>query len=364
MADEEIIIDGGFDPTAAKIAFDWPAATGTSPGVEVWRVENKRTDNDNPDFGIKPWPTSKYGQFHRGDSYIVLHTTKDPDGDKLYWDVHFWIGSGSTQDEYGVAAYKTVELDDILGGEPVQHREVEGRESPGFSDCFPKGITYLEGGVDSGFRHVEADDNELETDVKRLYRVQKKGKTTRCFQVPLSCSSLNDGDAFLLDAGDKVYTWFGSGVSAFERSKSATVAHNIKENRLGDCECVLDVEDDDEGFWELLGGKGEIQPSAEVEEDAAPADKKMYHISDESGIVKMKEVPLSSDSLASDDVCIVDAGSDVYMWIGKGSNLSEKQQAMLISYRYVMQMGRLESTNITRVLEGQEGRCPGFSAVF
>jgi gelsolin len=56
---------------------------------------------------------------------------KNPDinPDKLAYDVHFWIGSESTQDEYGTAAYKTVELDDKLGGEPVQHREVEENES-------------------------------------------------------------------------------------------------------------------------------------------------------------------------------------------------------------------------------------------
>ena len=40
------------------------------------------------------------------------------------------------KDEYGTAAYKTVELDTLLDDAAVQHREVQGHESQAFKDYF------------------------------------------------------------------------------------------------------------------------------------------------------------------------------------------------------------------------------------
>lgn len=57
---------------------------------------------------------------------------------ELLYDVHFWIGRNSTQDEYGTAAYKTVELDTYHDDKPIQHREVEGNESNLFKSYFGK----------------------------------------------------------------------------------------------------------------------------------------------------------------------------------------------------------------------------------
>lgn len=82
-----------------------------------------------------------------------------------------------SQDEAGVAAYKTVELDDSLGGGPVQHREVQSHESKKFLSYFPKGIQYLAGGVETGFKHV--DRNKFDT---RLLHVKGR-RNVRVAQV-------------------------------------------------------------------------------------------------------------------------------------------------------------------------------------
>lgn len=59
---------------------------------------------------------------------ISLCFRKD-DEEGLEYDLHFWIGKYSTQDEYGTAAYKTVELDTYHGDKPIQHREVSSRQT-------------------------------------------------------------------------------------------------------------------------------------------------------------------------------------------------------------------------------------------
>ena len=170
---------------ASKTEPQWTNA-GTEIGLLIWRIEQ---------FVVKSWPKGKYGEFHTGDSYIILHTYQpNPSSPALAWDVSFWIGMESTQDEYGTAAYKTVELDDFLGRKATQHREVQGAESKRFLRYFPRGIKYLKGGVASGFKHVEAEVRE-----PVLLRLKGRGNHVTLTQVETRRDAMNSGDVFILD---------------------------------------------------------------------------------------------------------------------------------------------------------------------
>ncbi|XP_015766340.1 PREDICTED: gelsolin-like protein 1 [Acropora digitifera] len=109
-------------------------------GLKIWRIEK---------FEVKDWPKEKYGRFYSGDSYIILYSEErevSTQGQDRSHHVHFWIGQNSTEDEYGTAAYKTVELDDFLDGHAIQHRECQKMESEEFKEYFGGRIVVDDGG--------------------------------------------------------------------------------------------------------------------------------------------------------------------------------------------------------------------------
>ena len=279
-------------------------------------------------------------------------------GNALEWHIHFWLGSETSQDESTVAAYKTVELDESLGGGPVQHREVEGNESDKFMTYFKEtGLEYLPGGVDSGL-------NTVEKDVYRTRLLQCKGKrSVRCSEKPTSTASLNKGDVFILDMGLTIYLYNGEDSNKYEKVKGAEMCQKINNERGGRCNIVLlEDEPDAPGFWDTLGGQIEVSDPGEDDEAAASAaagELKLFHIDGDDGTVTTTEVPsvngkFTRDMLDGDDAYILDSGSAIFVWIGKTASASERKEAMVQAQKYIVDKGRPNNIPIERVAQGGE----------
>ena len=335
---------------------------GHAAGTYIWRIEQ---------FIVKPWPRGQYGKFHTGDSYVILHTyAPDPSQSTLHHDIHIWIGHESSQDEYGTAAYKMVELDDKLGGAAVQHRQVQGRESDQFLDYFSHHVTYLAGGVETGFRHV--DDQDV---APRLYHIKGKGTTLRLTEENVRRDALNEGDVFILTAGEeKVWLWIGLSANQDEKSKGMEIARKMCTK--GTVQTVHDLAEDSE-FWSHLPEKVSVggfmnikatvavQPADNKDEDGQGFVPVLYQWKGTSwtplatatrtavGPANAKRYKFSQSLLhAGWSLLLLDTGFQIFVWIGKESKY--KNQAVTAERVYCQRFQRPDGLPMTIVKQNQE----------
>ncbi|XP_022109337.1 advillin-like isoform X1 [Acanthaster planci] len=320
---------------------------GQKEGLRIWRIEQMK---------VAKIPEKDYGHFFMGDSYILLHTKSSGGG--FVWNIHFWLGKETSQDEAGVAAYKTTELDDHLGGSPTQHREVQEAESKLFLSYF-KQIVYEKGGVASGFRHVERNKHD-----PKLSKVKGK-RNVRVIPVDLTWDSFNNGDVFILELNQKIYVWCGSKANRQEKLKGGEYAKRVRDDMYGGKAHIVYLEEGEtlpEDITKALGPPPKsFKDSPEEDETFARknvANTKLYHVTDESGALVVTEkavCPLTQDLLDSNDCYIIDQGSaGIYVWKGKSATQQEKVRAMKNAEGFIKAKQYPKGTQITAVGDGGE----------
>lgn len=330
---------------------------GKQTGLQVWRIEN---------LDLVPVPKNLYGGFYTGDTYLVLNTIKQNSGN-LQYDLHFWIGEACTVDESGAAAIFTVQMDDFLGGKPIQYREVQGFESKTFLGYFKSGIKYMQGGVASGFKHTSGAVN-----VKRLLHVSGR-RVVRATEVPMSWASFNQGDCFILNLGQEIYQWCGSKCNQFERLKATSISKDIRDN-----ECcgraklfVCEEGSENDKILAILGPKPDL-PDAQSEDTKTDASNrksaKLYKVSNASGSMSVSLVsednPFSQSDLQSADCFILDHGTNgkIFVWKGKEANKEERSAGMKAAEDFISQMGYPKHTEVQIIPEN--GETPLFKQFF
>lgn len=305
---------------SAKGEEEWTKINMNDTGLYVWKVEK---------FKLKPVKQELFGIFYEGDSYVVFNISKN-NNNSFNYNIHFWLGNTTTQDESGTAAYKTVELDTYLSGKAVQNREVQANESDLFRSYFLQGITYKIGGVETGFHKVEPYDYSNYKPL--LYRVHDSSVT----QVPLSLNSLTEDDVYVLDCGLSVYVYIGKSSTHKERLFGEYTSLNIKGLRKN---CIVyDVDKDNYNVFVSCVSK-------HCEDYTVNS---LYRVNEENGVT-LVEGPISRESFDSNDAFIFNVGHTTFVWIGKGSSYNESLNAWRVAVRVAE-----KTSSITLVKEGFE----------
>uniref|UniRef100_A0AAQ4P6D8 Scinderin like b n=1 Tax=Gasterosteus aculeatus aculeatus TaxID=481459 RepID=A0AAQ4P6D8_GASAC len=316
---------------------------GKKPGLQVWRIEN---------LDLKPVPKALHGSFFTGDAYLLLFTTSAPS-----YNIHMWLGDECSQDESGAVAIFSTQLDDFLGGGPVQYRELQNAESNTFLGYFKSGIKYQKGGVASGFQHVVTND----MNVKRLLHIKGR-RAIRATEVEMSWGSFNKGDCFIVDLGKDIYQWCGSECNRFERLKASGVGIDIRDNERNGRAKLHMVEEGEEpaAIIEALGPKSTIAPSTPDDEKVDTSNRKkgaLYMISDNSGSMKVSAVspssPFKQAMLSPEECFILDNGVDnnIFVWKGPKANSAERKAAMSVGQQFIKDKGYSNKTQVSDWLE-------------
>jgi hypothetical protein len=88
------------------------------------------------------------------------------------------------------------------------------------------------------------------------------------------------------------------------------------------------------------------------EEDFEP---RLFHVSDATGTLRAEEVHrFTQDDLCEDDVFVLDAGSQAFVWIGSKASESEKTRVMEIAQQFIASTGGDADVAVTVEQSGSE----------
>uniref|UniRef100_A0A671V536 Scinderin like a n=1 Tax=Sparus aurata TaxID=8175 RepID=A0A671V536_SPAAU len=327
---------------------------GKEDGLQVWRIEK---------MNIVPVPKALQGSFYEGDAYIVLYTRE-----RSFY-LHSWLGEKATQDERGAAAIFMMQLDDHLGGSPIQYTEFQNEESKTFLGYFKRGIQYKKGGVASGFKQVVTN----EANQKRLLHVKGR-RNIKAKEVDMSWDSFNTDDCFIIVLGENIFHWSGSNCNRFERLKTTELAIDIRDNELrgrGKVEMIDEGSEPEEvikvSFYfvfflnrkpNICGCKCDFDFMATRKNASATVQSVCF--SDASGAMKTTVVadknPFQQNMLSMSECYILDNGGNkkIFVWKGKDASPDERKAARTAADKFIKEKNYHPNTQIQILAAGAE----------
>ncbi|XP_056145146.1 villin-1 [Lampris incognitus] len=304
--------------------------------VKVWRLE----DNE-----LVPVERKWFGHFYGGDCYLILYQYEV--NYKKHYILYIWQGRHASKEELTASAFQAIQLDQQYNGEPVRVHVPMGKEPLHLMAIFKgKMIVYEEGTARPNRTRAHPSVH--------LFQVRGTNEfNTRAMEVPARCSSLNSNDVFLLNTDSCCYLWYGKGCSGDEREMGKSLADIISRQE----KYVIAEGQEPAHFWVNLGGKTQYAHSKRFPEECDIITPRLFECSNQTGRFLATEITnFDQEDLDEDDIMLLDIWDMVFLWIGKGANIVEKEAAVTTAQEYLCYhpSGRDEDTPIVLVKQGFE----------
>jgi len=130
----------------------------------------------------------------------------------------------------------------------------------------------------------------------------------------------------VLDAGLELFQWNGKQSAVKERTKAGELVRSLRDERKGAPKiATFDEGQEDNRFWDLLGGKGPVSSAAEGGDDEAAeknqnqsnvAARALFQLSDASGkltFTQKAKGKVTKQLFLSQDAFIFDAGGEIFV---------------------------------------------------
>ena len=165
-----------------------------------------------------------------------------------------------------------------------------------------------------------------------------------------------NGDVYLVVTPTHIWIWLGSKSYCDDKAVGAWTAKVIEEdNKSLEIDTVMEGDEPQE-FKDLITievVEGDTPGFLKHFDKKVDIDYKLLKIQqDHDGLIQTSEVPIKKKSFKSGDSFVLDAWDELYVWIGKKSQVKEKYEAGRISR--ALDVERKRTPVIYTMDEGQE----------
>ncbi|KAG6460989.1 hypothetical protein O3G_MSEX012352 [Manduca sexta] len=346
---------------AAKAIGKSAAARGFMPddgqgSLEVTRIAGEK-ENITEQF------ESGISVFYQSEVYVVNYKYTNENGDDAAV-IYLWIGADASDDDK-VAGYELMtSLEEEAGDHVISVKVPQGKETKHFLAVFKGNLAIVYGSKDNEYKPKNSKDS-FDDDGIRLFRVEgtKPGVDMRAVQVPETSDTLEYDDVFVLQTADAVYVWNGNESSEEEREAALKFVNLV----VGEEKEVTPVNqgDEPEEFWAALGGVPEEKsdPSgwklAVNRRVTTPRTLTSVTVR-VTGKIKFEDLDteFSQQDLAEDGAYILDAGEELYFWVGKSAPERVKNARSDIIKSYIEDDGMERTIETAIVISIKQGAEP------